>query len=66
MESEYAGATYVVKEALWFCSLISQISKSTLPTTTIFSDNQSAIALAKNHQYHARTITNFIWTYIHE
>ena len=54
-ESEYVGATHAAKEALWLRSLISQIFKSTLPTTTIFSDNQSAIALAKDHQYHART-----------
>ena len=54
-ESEYVGATHAAKEALWLHSLISQIFKSTLPTTTIFSDNQSAIALAKDHQYHART-----------
>ena len=55
MESEYVGATYAAKETLWLCSLISQIFKSTLSTTTIFSDNQSAIVLAKDHQYHAWT-----------
>jgi len=55
MESEYVGATHTAKEVLWFCSLISQIFKSTLPTTTIFSDNQSAITLVKDHQYHAQT-----------
>lgn len=54
-ESEYVGATHATKEAIWLRSLISQIFESTLPTTTIFSDNKSAIALAKDHQYHART-----------
>jgi len=49
MESEYIGTTHTVKEALWLYSLISQIFKSTLPTTTIFLDNQSTIALAKDH-----------------
>ena len=46
---------YMAKEALWLCSLISQLFGITLNTTTLFSDNQSAIALAKEHQYRART-----------
>ena len=47
--------TYAAKEALWLHSLISQIFGITLPSTTLFSDNQSAITLTKEHQYHART-----------
>jgi hypothetical protein len=54
-ESEYVAATYAAKEALWLRSLISQLFGTTLPATTLFSDNQSAIALTKEHQYHART-----------
>ena len=54
-ESEYIAATYAAKEALWLCTLISQVFDINLPPTTLFSDNQSAIALAKEHQYHART-----------
>ena len=54
-ESEYISATYTAKEALWFQSLISQLFKTTLDATTLFSDNQLAIALTKDHQYHART-----------
>jgi hypothetical protein len=54
-ESEYIAATYAAKEALWLRSLISQLFGKTLPATTLFSDNQSAIALTKEHQYHART-----------
>jgi len=54
-ESEYVAATYAAKEALWLRSLIHQVFGKTLPPTTLFSDNQSAIALAKEHQYHART-----------
>ena len=45
----------MAKEALWLCSLISQLFGITLNTTTLFSDNQSAIALAKEHQYCAHT-----------
>jgi hypothetical protein len=54
-ESEYVGATHAAKEALWLWLLISQVFESVPLTTTVFSDNQLAIALAKDHQYHART-----------
>jgi hypothetical protein len=54
-ESEYVAATYAAKEALWLCSLISQLFGITLSATTLFSDNQSAIALMKEYQYHAHT-----------
>ena len=55
MESEYVAAVHAAKEALWLHSLISLIFSIDIPTTTLFSDNQSAIALMKEHQYHART-----------
>ena len=54
-ESEYIAATYAAKEALWLRTLISQVFGIHLDATTLFSDNQSAIALTKEHQYHART-----------
>jgi hypothetical protein len=54
-ESEYVAITHASKEALWLCSLITQLFPITLSSTTLFSDNQSAIALTKDHQYHART-----------
>ena len=54
-KSEYIAATYTAKEALWLCTLISQVFGIHLPPTILFSDNQSAIALTKEHQYHART-----------
>jgi hypothetical protein len=54
-ESEYVVATHTAKEALWLCSLIQQLFNNTLSPTTLFSNNQSAITLSKDHQYHART-----------
>ncbi|CAA7265258.1 unnamed protein product [Cyclocybe aegerita] len=60
-ESEYIAATYTSKEALWLRSLISQLFNTSLGSTTLFSDNQSAIALAKDHQYHARTKHINVW-----
>lgn len=53
MEEPFLGAA--AKEALWLRSLIEQLFGTTLSPTTLFSDNQSAIALSKDHQYHART-----------
>ena len=49
-ESEYIAATYTAKEALWLRTLISQVFDINLPPTTLFSNNQSVIALAKEHQ----------------
>ena len=54
-ESEYIAATYAAKEALWLRQLILQLFGINLSATTLFCDNQSAIALTKEHQYHART-----------
>src|ERR1700678_1780448 len=54
-ESEYIAATYAAKEALWLRQLILQLFGILLPATPLFCDNQSAIALAKEHQYPART-----------
>jgi hypothetical protein len=53
-EGEYIAATHAAKEALWLCSLITQHFGLLPEATTLFSDNQSAIALTKDHQYHAR------------
>ncbi|THH07673.1 hypothetical protein EW146_g9242 [Bondarzewia mesenterica] len=49
-ESEYVAATHAMKEALWLCSLITEILAPLTNSTTLFSDNQSAIALMKDHQ----------------
>ena len=64
LESEYIAATYAAKEALWLHSLLSQLFDITPDTTTLFSDNQLAIALTKDHQYHTKHIDvqfHFIW-----
>ena len=54
-ESEYVAATHAAKEALWLRELIAQVFDTIVEPTTLFVDNQSAIALTKDHQYHART-----------
>src|SRR5713226_8162921 len=53
-ESKYVAATHGMKEALWLRSLLSEAFGSLTAMTTLFSDNQAAIALTRDHQYHAR------------
>jgi len=51
-KSEYVVATHGSKEALWLCSLISEVFGNITSPTTLFSDNQAAITLTHDHQYH--------------
>ncbi len=60
-ESKYIAVTSAAKEALWLHSLITQLFSTTLDATTLFSDNQLAITLTKDHQYHACTKYIDIW-----
>jgi hypothetical protein len=54
-EAKYVTATHAAKEALWLCTFVSEIFGPISNATTLYSDNQSAIALSKDHQYHTRT-----------
>ena len=49
------AATHAMKEALWLRSLINEIFEKFSGPITLFGDNQSAIILTKDHQYHAHT-----------
>jgi hypothetical protein len=49
------AATDAAKEALWLCYLLLQLFEINSKPITLFSDNQLAIVLTKDHQYHART-----------
>lgn len=60
-ESKYVAVVHAAKEALWLHSQISSLFGIDIPTATLFSNNQSAIALTKEHQYHARTKHINIW-----
>ena len=52
-KSEYITATHAAQEALWLRSFIAELFGPLAEPTTLFSDNQSAIALTKNYQFHA-------------
>ena len=54
-EAEYVAATHAAKEIKWMQTFIGELFSTLTDTTTLYSDNQSAIALSKDHQYHAHT-----------
>ena len=54
-EAEYVAATHAAKEAIWLRRLLTQIFTTVNTPTTLFSDSKSAIALAHDRHYHART-----------
>src|SRR5882762_5107392 len=55
MESEYVATAHSVKEALWMKNFVSQLFDPLTEPVDIFCDNQSAIALTQDYQYHAHT-----------
>ena len=60
-KAEYIVATHATKVAMWLHTFIGEITASPAAITTIYCDNQAAIALSKNRQYHARTKHIDIW-----
>ena len=53
-EAEYMAEAHAAKEALWLRKLLGDLG-FTVPTVTIFADNQSAIKLANNPVTSARS-----------
>ena len=59
-EAEYMGQTQATKEAIWLRTLLKELlgglnTTDQIAATIIYGDNQGAIAMAKNPQYHSRT-----------
>jgi hypothetical protein len=54
-EAEYVAATHAAKEAIWLRKLIGELSPIPLSPTPFFCDNQAALKLATDDNYHART-----------
>ncbi|KAJ3533806.1 hypothetical protein NMY22_g7186 [Coprinellus aureogranulatus] len=54
-EAEYIAATHAAKQVLWFRSLFGELHLPQPSTSTIFSDNQAAIAIAHHPEFHSRT-----------
>ena len=54
-ESEYVAVTHAAKEAIWIRMFLGDILRPLTKPMVLYCDNQSAIAVAKNDQYHACT-----------
>lgn len=56
-EAEYLALGHAAKEAVWLRNFLAQIGCPELQTetTSVYGDNQGAIALVKNPEFHART-----------
>ncbi|KMQ87972.1 copia protein [Lasius niger] len=53
-EAEYVAASSAAKEAVWLRNLLDEIGYRCDSTTVLYVDNQSAIKIAKNPEFHER------------
>jgi hypothetical protein len=54
-EAEYHALAYASKEAVWIRNLLGQLGFTQDQPTIIYGDNQGALALAENPEFHTRT-----------
>jgi hypothetical protein len=54
-EAEYMALLQAVKESIWIQSFLKELGRNVKNSDAIMEDNQGAIALAHNPEYHART-----------
>jgi Reverse transcriptase (RNA-dependent DNA polymerase) len=54
-EAKYVAAAYAVKEAVWLQRLLRELNLDVTLPTILHMDNQSAIAIARNPEFHDRT-----------
>jgi hypothetical protein len=60
-EAEYVTSSQASREDVWLHRLIGEIFRPLKQPTPLYCDNQSAITLAQNDNYHARTKHIDIW-----
>ena len=66
-EAEYVTATHTAKEAIWLCQLLSDILPSAPTCIPLHCNNQAAIKLATDDNYHMRTKhINMCYCFIHQ
>jgi len=51
-EAEYIAGAHAAKEAIWLRRLLTELGLEILTPTSLHIDNQSAIAIAKNPEFH--------------
>ena len=54
-EAEYIALASTAQELLWLQQLLADLQREPAKPMVIFEDNQSAISIAKNPQFHGRT-----------
>ena len=54
-EAEYIALSAAAQEALWMRQLLTDLNVNIDEPVTIYEDNQSAIAMSKNPQFHGRS-----------
>ena len=54
-EAEYVALASAAQEAVWVRELTAQLKDHSPEAITTYEDNQSAISMAKNPQFHGRT-----------
>ena len=54
-EAEYVAASQAAREAVWLRRFIGEVFRPLTEPTPLYCDNQSAIALTQNENYHACT-----------
>ena len=54
-EAEYIALSGATQESLWLQQLLADLKKEEAKSMVIYEDNQSAISMARNPQFHGRT-----------
>lgn len=54
-ESEYAAISHATRQVIWLRHLFEELDIVQDDATTLYSDNQSAIILTQDPQFHARS-----------
>jgi hypothetical protein len=54
-EAEYVASSHTSRKAVWLCKLIGELFRPLKKPIPLYCNNQSAIALAQNDNYDART-----------
>ncbi|GBE87024.1 hypothetical protein SCP_1002700 [Sparassis crispa] len=54
-EAEYTALAHATRQAIWLRNLLAELGFAQEEPTEIYCDNQAAIAIARDPQYHARS-----------
>lgn len=54
-EAEYIALSSAAQEAIWMRTLLSELKRESTKPALIYEDNQAAICLSKNPQFHGRS-----------